>query len=68
MIFPKNTLATQYLIQANYGLYVSNIFEMKKIFYNRETLAALNYEIHQMSKNTPFYATQIINPFMNSKI
>ena len=36
--------------------------------HSRETIAALNYEIHQMSKNTPFYATQIINPFINSKI
>ena len=34
--------------------------------YHRETIAALNNEIHQMSF-LPFYATQIINPFLNSR-
>ena len=38
--------------------------------YNRETIAASNLEIHQMSFTPPFpfYATQIINPFHNSRI
>ena len=41
----------------------------KKEICNRETIAALNYEIHQII-HTPFHfhATQIINPFINSKI
>ena len=40
---------------------------VKKRFYNRETITTLNYKIQQMTFNTPlpFYATQIINPFLN---
>ena len=39
----------------------------KKRFYNKETIAALNYEIHQMSiiPPVPFYETKMINPFHN---
>ena len=38
-----------------------------KRFYNRETIASLNYKIQQMSFiPLPFYATQIIKPFLNS--
>ena len=41
----------------------------QKRFYNRETIAALNYEILQMSFIPfPFYAIKIINPFHNLKI
>ena len=39
----------------------------EKIFHNRETIPALNYEIHKMFDD-PFYATQIITPFLNSRI
>ena len=31
----------------------------QKRFYDRDTIAALNYE-----KSFPYYATQIINPFL----
>ena len=40
----------------------------EKRFYNRETIAALNYEIQQMSFIPPFPAYQIINSFLNSRI
>ena len=38
----------------------------QKRFYNRETIAALNYEIQKMSfiPPIPLYATQLINPFL----
>ena len=36
--------------------------------YNRETIDAWNNEIHQMSFIPPFFATHIINPFLNSRI
>ena len=39
----------------------------QKIFHKRKIIAALNYKIYQMSF-IPFYATQIINPFLNSRI
>ena len=44
----------------------------KKGFYNRETIAVLNYEIQQMSfiyaYPHPFFATIIIKPFFISRI
>ena len=42
----------------------------EKRFYNRKTIAALNYYIQQMSliPPLPFYATQTINPLINSRI
>ena len=39
----------------------------QKIFHNRKIIAALNYKIYQMSF-IPLYATQITNPFLNSRI
>ena len=39
------------------------------IFYNIEIFVTINYEIHQMSFTPlPFYASKIINPFLNSRI
>ena len=40
--------------------------QTQKRFYNRETIAASNYEIHQMSFMP--LSTHIINPFLDSKI
>ena len=37
-------------------------------FYNRETIAASNYVLHQMVVLLPYYANQVINPFLNSRI
>ena len=45
-------------------LWVSNNLYRLKRFYNRETIAALNYEIQQMHFILPFYATQIAHPFL----
>ena len=43
--------------------------DKQKRFYNRETFAALNYEIHQMSHTPlPFYAAQINIPFLILRI
>ena len=43
--------------------------DKQKRFYNRETIAALNYEILQMSHTPfPFYAAQINTPFLISMI
>ena len=41
---------------------------IQKRYYNRETITTLNYKIHKMSYIPPFYATQIINPFLNLRI
>ena len=44
---------------------------MRKRFYNRETIAASNYEIHQMSfilSFLSFNTSEIIKPFLNSRI
>ena len=41
---------------------------IQKRFHNRETIAALNYKIQKMSYILPFYATQMINPFPDSRI
>jgi hypothetical protein len=41
----------------------------QKKFYNRETIAALNYKMQQMSLiSHPLYAAKIIFPFLNSRI
>jgi hypothetical protein len=45
--------ATKYLTWKSY-----------KRVHNGETIAALNYEIQKIS----FYTTQMINPFLNSRI
>ena len=43
--------------------------DKQKRFYIRETIAALNYEILQMSHTPlPFYAAQINTPFLISRI
>ena len=50
---------------------ITTIKIQQKRFYDRETFAALNYQIHQMSFIQAFpsiYATQIINTFLNSRI
>ena len=44
------------------NLWVDHLWQ--KRFYIRKTIAALNYEIHQIS----FYPTQITNPFLSSRI
>ena len=46
------------------------LFARQKRFFNRETIAALNYEMQQMSfiPPFPFYPTKIINSFLNSSI
>ena len=36
----------------------------QKIFYNRETITTLNFEVQQIT----FNVTQIIDPFINSRI
>ena len=43
---------------------------MLKRFYARETIAAFNYEfsLNVLQTPLPFYATQIINPLLNSRI
>ena len=38
----------------------------KRFYNNKETIAGLNYEIHQIIFHT-FYATQMINPFLSSR-
>ena len=40
----------------------------KKRSYHRKIIAALNYEIQQMSFIPPFPSTQIISPVNNSRI
>ena len=41
---------------------------VQKRFYNRETVAVSNYEIHKMSLIPPsLYATEIIHPFLHSR-
>ena len=54
--------------EINEGKFWRRINKQKRL-YNRETIAALNYEIQQISLITPFllYATQIINLIINSK-
>jgi len=45
------------------------VYSEQKRFYNRETIVMSNYEIHQcLSYPLSFYATQIINPLLNSRI
>ena len=41
---------------------------VQKIFYNRETITELNYEIHKISFIPPFYATKMFNLFLTSRI
>ena len=41
---------------------------IQKIFYNKETIAELNYEIHKMSFIPPFYATKMFNLFLTLRI
>ena len=43
-------------------IFVFSLIGRGTLVYKRETFAALNDEIQ------PFYATQIINPFINSSI
>ena len=42
----------------------------KTRFYDKETITALTYKIHQICLSYPlsFFANQIINPFLNSRI
>ena len=64
------------LRNANYRLNHSYIYiiyvhiRVKKILYNRKTIAFWNYWINQMSCIIQlfFYATQITNTFLNSRI
>ena len=52
-------------------LYKTVYTAYKRFFFNRETITALNYAIHLISfmpSDLPFYAAEIINPFLNSRI
>ena len=51
------------------GALISGVLTVgkKKIFYNSEIIAASNYQINATDV-FPFYATQIIDPFLNSRI
>ena len=50
-------------------LNVIGLVMCQKRFHNRETIAALNYEyIKCLSYPLPLYASQISNPFLDSRI
>ena len=60
----------QYNVSTLFNVQCTLSLACQKRFYNRETVAVLNYEILNVF-HTPFpffYATKIINPFLNFRI
>ena len=48
-------------------VFTQGLSSIEKRFYDRETIAALNYEIHTPNV-LPFYSTKMINPFLKLRI
>ena len=63
----KNVIYFFYHLNEKLSTNTLNLIELGNIFYNRETIAKLNYEICTV-KVFPFYTNQIICPFPNSRI
>ena len=60
-------LTLWYQKSQNSDLYIPNLLDTKKRFFNRETYSAAFCLLQRMSF-IPLYGTQIINPFLNSMI